>query len=396
MAAGASPAVQEDAQRMPEVLLVCLVHDSAALRARWTELADAALGPLFYALSALQRDSRLLVGGVVYRSAPSADLGTLLRPHASIERIPFLPAPRFCAQIQASLQESDALQPLQLDTPGATECPLADALATSLEMLDARDSPKHIVPFARGALRANSSPVLAKHFVHVLALDQTSDALPMRLTHLRPLTNIEACHDALVAGDLVEQLNQRPVTVATVLSARGGSARARASLARSAQELLCTRSTQEDVDAKQLLGTQWKMPDSVEVLVNGAGVVRALHKDASPSDVPKAKRPRPTDSPMTAAALPTIKADPGLFNKVLLLQQQQSTMLKNLTQIASAQGARSDVGTHLHGQMLEQIRQQCTFCYLRTQCLSSSRPSRRRPRCCAAASSPTSMPSSRR
>ena len=49
---------------MPEVLLVCLVHDSAALRAQWQELDEGALGPLFFALSALQRDSRLLVGGV--------------------------------------------------------------------------------------------------------------------------------------------------------------------------------------------------------------------------------------------------------------------------------------------------------------------------------------------
>lgn len=135
MAAGASPAVvQEDAQRMPEVLLVCLVHDSAALRAQWSELDEGALGPLFFALSALQRDSRLLVGGVVYRSEPSSDLDALVRPYESIERITFLPATRFCARIKESLQSSEASQRLQLDAPSETEAPLADALAAALEV----------------------------------------------------------------------------------------------------------------------------------------------------------------------------------------------------------------------------------------------------------------------
>lgn len=119
---------------MPEVLLVCLIHDSASLRARWNELEEGALGPLFFALSALQRDSRLLVGGVLYRSEPSEDLDALVRPFDSTERIPFLPAPRFCARIKETLQESDALQLLQLDSPSSAECALADGLAASLEV----------------------------------------------------------------------------------------------------------------------------------------------------------------------------------------------------------------------------------------------------------------------
>lgn len=119
---------------MPEVLLVCLVHDSAALRAQWQELDEGALGPLFFALSALQRDSRLLVGGVVYRSEPSGDLDALVRPYESIERIPFLPATRFSARIKESLQSSEASQRLQLDAPSETEAPLADALAAALEV----------------------------------------------------------------------------------------------------------------------------------------------------------------------------------------------------------------------------------------------------------------------
>ena len=119
---------------------------------------------------------------------------------------------------------------------------------------------------------------------------------------------------------------------------------------------------------KELLGSQWKTSETVEVLVTSADVVHALQKEArAPSDnMPKAKRTRSTDSPMTTASLPpAAKVDPALLNKLMLLQQQQSTMLKNLTQITSVQGnnggSQFAAGTHLQGQMLEQIRQQCTY-----------------------------------
>ncbi|KAI3626335.1 hypothetical protein CBS9595_001696 [Malassezia furfur] len=370
MAAGASPAVvQEDAQRMPEVLLVCLVHDSAALRAQWSELDEGALGPLFFALSALQRDSRLLVGGVVYRSEPSSDLDALVRPYESIERITFLPATRFCARIKESLQSSEASQRLQLDAPSETEAPLADALAAALEMLRARDPPKHIAPFARAALRANFSPVLAKHVVHVFALERAPDALPIRISSQMPMVNVDARFDRMPVHDLITDLNQRSVSITTVLSTREGNARARSATARSAHELLSTHSEDQNVDVHELLGAQWKPPPHVEILVTGAEVVQALQKEARTSNdaIPKPKRTRTNDSPMTTASMPpTAKADPALFNKLMLLQQQQSTMLKNLTQIASAQDSLSGqtgrgdhaAGTNLQGQMLEQIRQQ--------------------------------------
>lgn len=364
----ASPGMQGESPRMPEVLLVCLLHDSAALRSRWSELAEGALGPLFCALSALQRDSRLLVGGVLYRSEPSGDMDALLRPSESMERIPFLPAPRFCARVGQALQDSSALQLVQLDETGGRACPLADSLAASLEMLDARDSPQHIAPFARAALRANFSPVLAKHFVHVVALDTPSDALPMRITPLQPVLNTNAAYDALDAQALVARLNERPVTIATVLSAKGGSHRARASLARTAHDLLCTRPAADNVSAKELFGTQWKMPEHLDILVSGAEVARELRKHArAPSEAPRTKRTRSTDSPMNTAALaPSAKVDQAALSKVLLLQQQQSTMLKNLGQIAAAQGGGAGAGTHLQGQMLEQIRQQRTYPYSRS------------------------------
>lgn len=114
---------------MPEVLVVCLVQDSVLLRTRWAEVLENALSPLFCALSALQRESRLLVGGVVYRAEPRAALDALVRPETCLDRIAFMPAPRFASAVDEALQVT-ALTP----TSDAVEWAWADGIAAALEV----------------------------------------------------------------------------------------------------------------------------------------------------------------------------------------------------------------------------------------------------------------------
>ncbi|WFD29322.1 hypothetical protein MSPP1_000331 [Malassezia sp. CBS 17886] len=357
-----------DAARMPETLLVCLVHDSAALRAHWTEVAERAMDPLIAALSALHASARLLVGGVVYRAVPVDEAASLLRPAACIDRVPLLPAPRFAARIQqmlrgpfhgVSLQGDPVLGAADASASHA-QSTLADGLAAAVEMLDSRDRPAHIPSFARSALRANHSPVSSRYLLHIAAVDRASGdvraSLPAAL-------NTRSYTDSLTTHELAGLLTARHITIGTVLHAgeSADSAPARAARAAAVHGALCAaRGGASVVHADALLGAQWAPSARIDILLTGEELAHALQKRActrAATAAPPAKRVRAAEVPAGDSA----EVDNTSRSKIILLQQQQALMLKNLAALAAGRGARhahNAAGTSLQDQTLEQIRQQ--------------------------------------
>lgn len=222
-------------------------------------------------------------------------------------------------------------------------------------MLDARDAPKHMAPFARDAMLANFAPVVAKHMVHIVACEPHDQAPVLPLT--RPLLNTQGALDACTPRDLVHMLNARPDTIATVVSVHG---RGRAEAAQRMHALLCTRAPDTHVPIKELAGAHYKPSNTVEVLASGTALLRCMRQEGHGTDLTRA------DSPVLPAATPA-QADPEAHAKIMLLQQQQSTMSHNLENHAARHLADPlRAGKHLQGQMLEQIRQQRTSLYSRS------------------------------
>ncbi|PKI85626.1 hypothetical protein MVES1_000509 [Malassezia vespertilionis] len=353
----ASPVPGGEELQMGTVLLVCLIHDNDQLRERWTELGERALCPLFCALGALQHASSLLVGGVLYRCEPKSELVSLLRPEESIERIPFLPAARFTAHAHKVLSARGGAGVAQLDALDLrrgemqTERDIADGLAAALEMLDARETQARIAPFARAALAANFPPVLSRYLLHIDACD--GSAVP-RAPALEPALNMASTFDGMDTVALVAQLNRRPITIGTVVSVRNASARARISVARAMQDMICTRLCEGHVNLNELLGADWRPPEDVEVVLSSAHINKALRKDANGAEEAGPKKRQRSDMPVTAATVSTTpKQDQVLLGKILLLQQRLTLMLKNLGQLAASHN-----GTALQSQTLEKIKQQ--------------------------------------
>ncbi|WFD18007.1 hypothetical protein MCAP1_000219 [Malassezia caprae] len=363
-------ALAADMSRMPEVLIMCLVHDTPRLREGWEQLVAQTLDPLCGALAQLQSHTRLLVGGIVYRPEPRSELTSPLRPDESLTRIAFAPAPRFLEDVRQVLRATPMYGLVHLEAanepvraPSTLECALADPLAAALEMIDARRTAPPIAPFARGVLLTHHSPVVACHLVHVLALEASDAAshgagrLPPFTHTLPPLLHTQTCLDACTTQDLLDRLGERTISLATVLlSAPGdGSARQCASLAHTAHGLLrSTHRADEPVPIDELLAPPWKAPEHVHIVLSSAELARTLRKRprrAAMTESPSKRARGPETPPM-----PTHKVDPALLNKVVLFQQQQAVMLKNLSRWAVASQASGAAGT-MQSQMIEQFRQ---------------------------------------
>lgn len=365
------------APRMPEVLLVCVIHDSPRLRALWGDVLSHALNPLFYALSQLQgSSSRLLIGGVIYRSEPKSEIYARCRPGEAVACIPFLPAPRFLARVKRTLHMTPLYGLGHLDaadTPlhanETLECAFVDALAAAMDLFHAREKPLNLAPFARHALHVNRSPVVARHLLHVLALDSytlvrtegtATWRLPVEASSLHPRINTQTSLDLCTSHDIISKLAKRSISIGTVLAGRTKEADARAhtTLVHTAHQSLCS-SADDAVSMEQLLGADWHPPDHISVLFTSAEMARLLRKrprkaaGTALADSPH-KRARPAESP---PAVHSSKVDQAVLNKILMLQQQQSTMLKNLSRLTAVH-TPSSPGTPLQIQTLEQIRQQ--------------------------------------
>lgn len=379
-----TPAYPADLPRLPEVLLVCLVHDSPRLRAAWPEVQASTLDPLFCALTELQGAARLLVGGVVYRSEPRAELASLLRPSEGTTLIPFAPAARFSVNVTEALRRTPLYGAAQLDAIGmptssteSLECALVDAVAAALDLLASRKCAPHLPAFARGALRANHSPVLARHVCQVLALDThvavsaESDAplrLPADASHLGPSVNACSALDHATSHALLQKLGQQGQTFSTVLlGPKNASDASLASAATAAHDPLCAAvSGTEAVPAEQVLGPAWRAPPHVAVKINGRDLAQLLRTRA-PAPVPAPPtvaaprkssplKPERVINPPTSAVAPT---DPTLTSKLMMLLQQQQTMLQNLAkqQAEARDPPASTARPTLRAHAVEQLRQ---------------------------------------
>lgn len=366
-------ALAADMSRMPEVLVMCLVHDSPRLRESWDQLVAQALDPLCCALAQLQSQTRLLVGGVVYRSEPRVELASPLRPVESLSRVAFAPAPRFLEGVRHVLRTTPMYGLAHLDAanepvraPNSLECSLADPLAVALEMIEARRTPPPMAPFARSVLRTHHSPVMACHLVHVVSLDTGSSAhigasapgrLPTYSSTRPPLLHTLSCLDACSIDDLLERIGERTVSLITILtsSSSDGNARQRTALAQTAHDVLrSARRADEPVPMDELLPPPWKAPDNITMMLSSAELARTLRKRprrATATESPSKRARGPETPPM-----PAHKVDPALLSKVVLLQQQQAAMLKNLSRWAVASQASGASGT-LQAHMIEQFRQ---------------------------------------
>ncbi|WFD21858.1 hypothetical protein MEQU1_000514 [Malassezia equina] len=366
-------ALAAEMPRMPEVLVMCLVHDSPRLRESWDQLVAQVLDPLCCALAQLQSQTRLLVGGILYRSEPRVELASPLRPVESLSRVAFAPAPRFLEGVRHVLRTTPMCGLAHLDAanepvraPSTLECSLADPLAVALEMIEARRTPPPIAPFARGMLRTHHSPVMACHLVHVVSLDTGSSAhtgagtlgrLPTYSSTRPPLLHTLSCLDACSTDDLLERVGERTVSLITILtsSSSDGNARQRTALAQTAHDVLrSARRADEPVPMDELLPPPWKAPDNITMMLSSAELARTLRKRprrAVATESPSKRARGPETPPM-----PAHKVDPALLSKVVLLQQQQAAMLKNLSRWAVASQASGASGT-LQSQMIEQFRQ---------------------------------------
>lgn len=366
-------ALAADMSRMPEALVICLVHDNPRLRESWDQLVTQTLDPLCCALAQLQSHTRLLVGGVVYRTVPHAELDSPLRPDESLTCLAFAPAPRFLDAVRRVLHAMPMYSLAHLEAagesdipPSTLECALADPLAAALEMIETRQTPPPIAPFARSVLRTHHSSVVACHLVHVLALDTGSSVqasrdgalrLPTYTKDMPPLLHTSSHLDACSTQDLLDRLSERTISLCTILvdAPNDNNARQRNSLAHTVHDLLrSSRRADAPVPIDELLVPPWKAPEHVTMVLTSAEIARTLRKRprrAAASESPT-KRVRGPETP----PMPTQKVDSALRNKIMLLQQQQATMLKNLSRWAIATQASGASGP-LQAQMVEQFRQ---------------------------------------
>ena len=362
----AGMALPPDAPRIPEVLVVCLIHDSTSLRARWPELLEAVLSPLFCRYVALQEDSRLLVGGIVYRSEPAADLESPLRLEHSLVRIPFLTTPRFAARATQHFGSGTCMSGPCFADDVPMHSTLVDGVAAALEMLSARDLPAGLPHWAQTALQAHHSQVSSRHIVHIVAApDATPPVVP---PSLRPVLNSDAALDHMAPTDMVALLAQQSIGVCTVASS--SSSRAASTLLHSQHAMLAHQSDQ-DGDIHDLMGDQWQPPPGVDVLASGIALGRLSNKRGRTREeaLPSAKRAKAAAAqpaapaqkqpgvPQPGAPQPGPKIDQTSVNKFYLLQQQLATMLKNLAQLANKAPA-AGIQRSLQAQMVEQIKQQ--------------------------------------
>ena len=355
-------ALPDDVPRIPEVLVVCLVHDSPSLRARWPELLEAVLSPLFCRYVALQGDSRLLVGGVVYRSASAAELVSPLRLDDAVVRIPFLPTPRFIARVAELFGAGACVPAACVGDSSEAQSMLVDGVAAALEMLSSRDVPKQLPQWAQAALQAHHSPVSSRHVVHIVA---SHDASVPAVPPLHPVLNSASDLDALGLSDMASVLAKRSIGVCTVASAgtRGAGA-----MIKNLHAMLAPPDG-EDVDVQDLMGEQWKAPSGIDVRASGIALGRASSKrQRAREEMPSAKRAKaaapaaPAAPAATPAAAPapapaSAKLDQKSVNKIYLLQQQLATMLKNLAHLAG-KTPTAGIQRSLHTQMIDQIKQQ--------------------------------------
>lgn len=346
--------------RAPEVLVVCLVHNSVALRAVWPSMLAGMLSPLFYALASQHETSRLLVGGIVYCSEPDTELSSLLRPGDAFLRVPFLPAPRFVNHLTDVLHTAPKCATAQLDAADKQtrlEAALPDALAAALDQLNSRNKPTHLAPFAREALLANHSLVAARYLLHVLALEHGE--LPNINTALAPRLNACANFDSYTLPKLVAQLGEQNISVGTLLAVDDVPMRRRRALAQSAHNILLVSHTNDEaVAVSELLGSQWNPPPNMELLLSG-GELRTLKKRSQVRAVSESPSKRMRTTADTSSPLPrdVPSKDQATMNKILLLQQQSVAMMKALAR-SSAKATGAQPSAHLQGQMFEQIRQQ--------------------------------------
>lgn len=346
-----------------EVLLVCVMHDSPRLRAAWDDVFVRTVEPLCHSFARLYSSSCVMMGGVIYRSRSSRDFASPLHPLESLSYIPFVPIRHFLPRVRSALYAECMYTLDQLD--GAQlESPLAEALAATIDLLDRQETRPQVIPFARAAMRSKDTQVVARHLMHVVALDTNLVVTPMGQNgphelpafskRLHPHLHAQSRLDMCTYSDLVHDINKRPMSFSTIVYADTAvPAETRASLTQTAHDTLClSRSADDRVSPSDLLGAQGSIPATISAYISGAEVTRLLRKRSSPDTAPEApnKRSRLPHTPLT----PTFKMDQASFNKIIMIQQQQAKMLKNLAQYVAL---GQTPGSNMPSKALDQFRQ---------------------------------------
>lgn len=367
ISAALSPHDATSSRVASEVLLVCLIHDSPQLRLALDDVFSYTLEPLLRSMSKLYRTSNFLVGGVVYRSMDADALAQPLRSLDAVTCVPFLTIRHFLSRVQETLRDTSVYDMAQLDD-SPRQSSLVDALAAAMDLVDAREKPSITVPFARSAVRGKDPVILARHIMQIIALDSNAAAtpigqsvpqqLPVSPANLRPLMHRQASLDACTFPELVQELNKRRFNIGTVIYSSHKDEtglQTRAALAQTAHDTLCLpRASDEQVSPSDLLDSPKKLPSSVSVLLTGSDVARLLRKRPRldlAADSPN-KRARQPPTPTT----PTFKLDQASLNRIMLIQQQQATMLKNLARYV-ATNVKPNGTVHVPPHYYEKIRQ---------------------------------------
>lgn len=348
--AGSTPGLPEAPSDTPEVLVACLVQDTPSLRTRQEQLLDGALSPLLSRLAALHEDARVLVAGILYRSAPAADLGARMRPDACVRRLPWVPASRFASRLAAALREAplDGYMLLDDDDQGDTgrmQSVLVEGLAAALLPLErhARTEP---MPGASLPRRLAPQPpaVHARHLVHVLSAGVRGAqpaAVPPALT---PLLNARSGEDGQTVAQLAPRLAEQRIAVCTVLDAGSAQATPRVFVQwLQAAHALLAPPGEPAAEAQELMGSNWSAPPGIGFVLSGAPEISRTGgkrtRRSADEGPPLAKRARGAPPPATApprAPEAPARPDASTLNKMYALQQQQESMLRNLARSATA------------------------------------------------------------
>lgn len=393
-----SPAVStvglaSEQPRGPEVLVVCMIHDSYALRARLAEIIDTALMPLFSRYATLHENCRVFVGGVVYRYERSSDLETPHRPSETVLRVPVAPASLFRGNLQRLLHVSPLDSTYLLDEQASTSAnahktqnTLPEALAGVLEMLDSRDK-AHLSPFARSALRADSSAVASRHLIHVVAAGEKEHGVHnlqrVAPADLTPLLNTQSQHDGANLRELVARLAARSVAVLTLFDRSGTHLQARSAsqMLNATHAALLADDNARVSDVRPLLGSHWRAEFGIDMLATDPALERTPGKRTRSSalssvtdeSAPAAKRANTAPSPKPSIAQPDAakrsstpaQVDQSLLKRVHMLQQQQSSMLKSLAQYEAGRPADTPDGRGPEKHVVEQLKQRRAYCAMR-------------------------------
>lgn len=359
----AQPAHDVQLRSTSEVLLICVVHDSPRLRAAWDDVFVRTIEPLCHSFARVYSSSCVMVGGIIYRSRSSRDFASPLHPLESLSYIPFVPIRHFLPRARSALHAECMYTLDQLDA-ARLEAPLAEALAATIDLLDRQETRPQVIPFARSAMRSKDTQVVARHLMHVLALDANVAVTPMGQSvphelpaysqQLRPQLHAQSRLDMCTYSDLLHDINKRPMSFSTIVYADNTiHAETRASLTQTAHDTLClSRSADDRVNPKDLLGAQCSIPATISMYISGSDVARLLRKRSSADTASEApnKRSRLPNTPLT----PTFKLDQVSLNKIIIIQQQQAKMLKNLAQyVAMGQTPSSNMPS----KVLDQFRQ---------------------------------------